>query len=111
MHSPAGPSACAAPSCWSARLRRSIWSASSCAIRSASSRPIWRSEIGLNAAEIGLLSSAFFFAFAAAQIPLGIALDRYGPKRCMLVCAAIALLGTLVFAIATTPAGWSRRAS
>ena len=62
-------------------------------------------EIGLNAAEIGLLSSAFFFAFAAAQIPLGIALDRYGPKRCMLVCAAIAFAGTLVFATATTPAG------
>ena len=61
-------------------------------------------EIGLNAAEIGLLSSAFFFAFAAAQIPLGIALDRYGPKRCMLICAAIAFLGTLAFAVATTPA-------
>jgi MFS family permease len=67
--------------------------------------PDLAAEIGLNAAEIGLLSSAFFFAFAAAQIPLGIALDRYGPKRCMLVCAAIAFLGTLVFAAATTPAG------
>lgn len=62
-------------------------------------------EIGMSAAEIGLLSSAFFFAFAAAQIPLGIALDRYGPKRCMLLCAAIAFLGTLAFAVATTPAG------
>src|SRR5882724_5321788 len=62
-------------------------------------------EIGLSAAEIGLLSSAFFFSFAAAQIPLGIALDRYGPKRCMLVCAGIAFLGTLAFATATTPVG------
>ena len=62
-------------------------------------------EIGLNAAEIGLLSSAFFFAFAAAQSPLGIALDRYGPKRCMLLCAVVAFLGTLAFAVATTPAG------
>jgi MFS family permease len=62
-------------------------------------------EIGLNAAEIGLLSSAFFFAFAAAQVPLGVALDRYGPKRCMLVCAAIALAGTLLFAVAKTPSG------
>jgi predicted MFS family arabinose efflux permease len=62
-------------------------------------------EIGLGAAEIGLLSSAFFFSFAMAQIPLGIALDRYGPKRCMLVCAAIAFAGALEFAIATTPAG------
>jgi predicted MFS family arabinose efflux permease len=62
-------------------------------------------EIGLSAGEIGLLSSAFFFAFAAAQLPLGVAIDRYGPKRCMLVCAAIAFLGTLQFAVATTPAG------
>jgi MFS family permease len=62
-------------------------------------------EIGLNAAEIGLLSSAFFFSFAAAQIPLGIALDRYGPKRCMLLCAVVAFLGALAFAVATTPAG------
>ena len=62
-------------------------------------------EIGLTAAEIGLLSSAFFLSFAAAQVPLGVALDRYGPKRCMLVCAAIALAGTLLFALAATPAG------
>ena len=63
----------AAPSCSSARSRRSIWSASSCAIRSASSRRTSRARSALDAAEIGLLSSAFFFAFAAAQIPLGIA--------------------------------------
>src|SRR5690349_21340211 len=62
-------------------------------------------EMSLSAGEIGLLSSAFFFSFAAAQVPLGIAIDRYGPKRCMLVCAAIAFLGTFAFAIATTPAG------
>ena len=67
--------------------------------------PDLAAEIGLNAGEIGLLSSAFFFSFAAAQIPLGVALDRYGPRRCMLVCAAIAFLGTLAFALATTPAG------
>ena len=67
--------------------------------------PDLASEIGLSAGEIGLLSSAFFFAFAAAQLPLGVAIDRYGPKCCMLVCAAIAFLGTLQFATATTPAG------
>ena len=61
-------------------------------------------EIGLSAGEIGLLSSAFFFAFAAAQLPLGVAIDRYGPKRCMLVCAAIAVVGAVAFAAATTPA-------
>lgn len=67
--------------------------------------PDLAAEIGLNAGEIGLLSSAFFLSFAAAQIPLGMAIDRYGPKRCMLVCAGVACAGALQFAIATTPAG------
>jgi len=66
--------------------------------------PDLAAEMALSAGAIGLLSSAFFFAFAAAQIPLGIALDRYGPKRCMLVCAVIAVAGTVAFAFATTPA-------
>ena len=66
--------------------------------------PDLAAEIGLSAGQIGLLSSAFFFAFAAAQIPLGIALDRYGPKRCMLVCSVIAVAGAIAFSLATTPA-------
>lgn len=62
-------------------------------------------ELHLSASEIGLLASLFFFSFAAAQIPLGIALDRYGPRRCMLVCAVIAVTGALLFAWAPSP-GW-----
>lgn len=65
--------------------------------------PNLASELGLSASEIGLLASVFFFSFAAAQIPLGVALDRYGPRRCMLVCAGIAILGTLLFALAASP--------
>lgn len=61
-------------------------------------------ELNLSAAEIGLLSSVFFFAFAAAQIPLGVALDRYGPKRCMLVCAGVTVASTTLFALAPSPA-------
>lgn len=67
--------------------------------------PNLAAELGLTAGEIGLLSSTFFFAFAGAQIPLGLALDRYGPKACMLACAGIAALGALMFAWATTAAG------
>ena len=57
-------------------------------------------ELNLSATEVGLLSSAFFFAFAAAQIPVGIAIDRYGPKRTMLVSAVICIAGTGLFAVA-----------
>jgi MFS family permease len=67
--------------------------------------PNLATELGLSASEIGLLASVFFFSFAAAQIPLGVALDRYGPRRCMLVCAVVAIAGALLFSWAPSP-GW-----
>src|SRR5215204_3667175 len=51
--------------------------------------PNLAAEVGLSPLEIGLLSSAYFFVFAAVQLPLGVALDRFGPKLCMLVSVAI----------------------
>ena len=61
--------------------------------------------IGLSAGDLGLLSSVFFFTFALAQLPVGIALDRFGPRRVLLVCAAIMILGSLAFAVAESTAG------
>jgi predicted MFS family arabinose efflux permease len=57
-------------------------------------------ELGLSATQIGLLSSSFFLSFAAAQIPVGIAIDRYGPKRTMLATSMLAIAGTALFAVA-----------
>ncbi len=57
-------------------------------------------ELSLSATQTGLLSSAFFFAFAAVQIPVGIAIDRYGPKNTMLVAAVLTVLATILFALA-----------
>jgi MFS family permease len=65
--------------------------------------PDLATELGLSASEIGVLSSVFFFCFASAQIPLGVALDRYGPRNCMLVCAVVAISGALLFAAAPSP--------
>lgn len=48
-------------------------------------------EIGLGTADLGLLTSVYFLVFAAAQIPVGILLDRFGPRRvhsCLLLVAA-----------------------
>ncbi len=67
--------------------------------------PDLAAELNLSPVEIGLLASAFFFAFAAAQVPLGVALDRFGPKRCLLVCVAILVVGTVVFSTAATVNG------
>jgi MFS family permease len=57
-------------------------------------------ELHLSATEVGLLSSAFFLSFAAAQIPVGIAIDRYGPKSTILATAVLAVGGTALFAAA-----------
>lgn len=55
-------------------------------------------ELGLSAADLGLLTSAYLLAFGAVQLPLGILLDRYGARRVeaglLLFCAA----GCAVFA-------------
>ena len=67
--------------------------------------PDLAAELHLSAAQIGLLSSAFFFVFALAQLPLGVAFDRFGPKRCLLVCAVVVVLGIVVFAGAHSAAG------
>jgi predicted MFS family arabinose efflux permease len=53
----------------------------------------------LNAAQLGLLTSAYFFSFGAAQLPVGMALDRYGPRRVQLVLLGIASVGSLMFAM------------
>ncbi len=67
--------------------------------------PDLAAELSLSAADIGFLSSAFFFSFAAVQLPLGIALDRFGPRTVLLVCAVITVVGAIMFAVATSAAG------
>ncbi len=55
--------------------------------------------LALDPGQLGLLTSAFFFAFALVQLPVGIALDRYGPRRVQLVLLLLAALGALLFAL------------
>ena len=55
-------------------------------------------EFSLTSSELGLLTSAYFIAFAALQIPLGIFLDRYGPRRVTAALMLVAAAGALAFA-------------
>src|SRR5690606_25584990 len=56
-------------------------------------------ELALTPADLGLLTAVFFVIFAGCQIPIGILLDRYGPKRVMLSLIVVAVLGAAVFAV------------
>ncbi len=57
-------------------------------------------ELGIGATELGLLTSTYFLAFGAMQIPCGILLDRHGPKLVQCILLLIASVGALVFALA-----------
>lgn len=57
-------------------------------------------ESGLSAAQMGTLSGVFFYAFAAAQIPLGPILDGLGGKRTALLFGAMTAAGVLIFSAA-----------
>jgi MFS family permease len=54
-------------------------------------------EFGLTPSSLGLLASAYFLTFAAAQIPIGVFLDRYGPRQVQAVLLVIAAGGAAMF--------------
>jgi MFS family permease len=55
-------------------------------------------ELSLDAWTVGLLTSAYFLAFSIGQIPVGVALDRFGPRRTESFLLIFAAAGALVFA-------------
>ena len=49
-------------------------------------------------AQLGLLSSAFFYPFILVQIPVGFLLERFSTKKILSLSAIICSVGTLAFA-------------
>ena len=56
-------------------------------------------ELGLGAAELGLMTASYLGAFALFQLPLGVLLDRYGPRRVQAALFAVAAAGCALFAV------------
>ncbi|WP_439580321.1 MFS transporter [Elioraea sp.] len=52
----------------------------------------------LSAADLGFLGAVFFAAYGIAQLPVGAALDRYGPRRVQAALMLAIAAGALVFA-------------
>ncbi len=50
---------------------------------------------------LGLLTSAYFVTFAGAQLPLGMLMDRYGPRRVNAAMLLVAAIGAWVFSQAS----------
>jgi sugar phosphate permease len=53
-------------------------------------------ELGLSGADLANMSAAWFAVFAFAQFPLGVALDRIGPRRTVPVLMLAGVAGSLL---------------
>lgn len=58
-------------------------------------------DLGLSAANLGMMTSLFYAGFAAAQLPLGVALDRIGPRVAVPALMLATVAGCLLFATAS----------
>jgi predicted MFS family arabinose efflux permease len=55
-------------------------------------------DLMLTPGDLGLLTGAFFVSFGAAQIPIGMLLDRFGPRRTVSSLLLFAVAGAVLFA-------------
>ena len=62
-------------------------------------------DLSLDANQLGMLTSVYLIAFAATQLPLGILLDRYGPRQTEAILLLFAAAGAAIFASAETSTG------
>ncbi|MBI5568437.1 MAG: MFS transporter [Desulfomonile tiedjei] len=60
-------------------------------------------DMDMTGAQLSDLSAAFYYAFALSQLPLGVALDRLGPRITMSILAVAAIGGAVGFAVGQTP--------
>jgi len=62
-------------------------------------------DMSLPAAILGILTATFFLSFAAVQLPLGLLLDRWGPRRVQAALFGVGALGCAIFALSESSGG------
>jgi len=67
--------------------------------------PDLAADLGVGPAELGLLTAAYFITFAAFQLPLGVLLDRYGPRKIEAFLLIFAAIGAFIFSKAQSVSG------
>jgi predicted MFS family arabinose efflux permease len=61
--------------------------------------PLLSRDLGIDATSLGGLTSAYLVGFAGFQLPLGLLLDRYGPRRVEAALLIVAAAGSAIFAM------------
>ena len=68
--------------------------------------PVLAVEFSLSGSELGLLAACMLAAYAVAQLPDGVALDRLGPRRVQGTLSLLAAAGFAVFALSDSLGGF-----
>lgn len=58
-------------------------------------------EFAISAASLGLMASAFFYAYGAVQIPVGLLSDRIGVRHTVFYFSLLGVGGCIIFALST----------
>jgi sugar phosphate permease len=56
-----------------------------------------RLHFNLTATGFGFLSAVYYYAYVPMQLPVGILMDRFGPKRLLTFACLVCVIGTLLF--------------
>lgn len=56
------------------------------------------SSFNINATTLGNLTASYFYAYLLLQIPAGLMLDRFGPRKTTTVAIALCAIGSILFA-------------
>ena len=67
--------------------------------------PVLAVELGLSAVELGVLAACLFASYAVVQLPLGVALDAFGPRRVQTGLMLLSAAGFATFALSPGFAG------
>ncbi len=60
--------------------------------------PALRQHFNLSATGFGLLSAFYYYAYVPMQLPVGVLMDRFGPRRLLTAACLICVVGTFMFA-------------
>ena len=69
--------------------------------------PLLATEFSLSASQLGFLGACMFAAYGIAQLPVGIALDMFGPRRIQAIFSLISAAGFALFALSHGLAGFA----
>lgn len=60
--------------------------------------PQLRNHFDLSASGFGFLSAFYYYAYVPMQLPVGVLMDRFGPRRLLTLACMICVIGTFLFA-------------